>query len=127
MSMKRIINTEKAPKAVGAYSQAVEANNTLYVSGQLPIVPETGKFAGDDIRSQARQALENTRNILLAAGYAPDDVVKSTILLKNIGDFAAVNEIYAGFYADSLPARAAYEVANLPLGTLIEIETVAAK
>ncbi|MDR2424166.1 MAG: RidA family protein [Prevotellaceae bacterium] len=125
--MKRIINTEKAPKAVGAYSQAVEVNNTLYVSGQIPIDPKTGKFAGDDVKSQARQALENTRNILLAAGYSLDDVVKSTVLLKNIGDFAAVNEIYADFYTGNLPARAAYEVANLPLGALIEIETIAAK
>jgi 2-iminobutanoate/2-iminopropanoate deaminase len=126
--MKRIINTEKAPKAVGPYSQAVEVNNTLYISGQIPIDPETGKFASDtDVREQAKLALKNVGQILDAAGYSFEDVVKSTVLLKNIGDFAAVNEVYATFYTDSLPARAAFEVANLPLGALVEIETIAAK
>jgi 2-iminobutanoate/2-iminopropanoate deaminase len=126
--MKRIINTEKAPKAVGSYSQAVEVNNTLYISGQIPVDPETGKFTSDtDVREQARQALKNVGQILDAAGYSFNDVVKSTVFLKNIGDFAAVNEVYATFYSDSLPARAAFEVANLPLGALVEIETIAAK
>ncbi|MDR0560990.1 MAG: RidA family protein [Prevotellaceae bacterium] len=125
--MKRIINTEQAPKAVGPYSQAVEVNNTLYVSGQLPINPETGNFVGNDVKEQAKQVLQNVGNILDAAGYSFNDVVKSTVLLKNIGDFSSVNEIYATFYGDSLPARATYEVANLPMGALVEIETVAAK
>jgi 2-iminobutanoate/2-iminopropanoate deaminase len=126
--MKRIINTDKAPAAVGPYSQAVEVNNTLYVSGQIPIDPETGKFVSDtDVKEQARQALKNIGHILDAAGYSFDDVVKSTVLLKNISDFAAVNEVYATFYTGNLPARAAFEVANLPLGALVEIETIAAK
>jgi 2-iminobutanoate/2-iminopropanoate deaminase len=125
--MKRVINTEKAPKAVGAYSQAIEVNNTLYVSGQIPLNPQTGKFVSDDIKEQTKQVLENIGNILDAAGYSFKDVVKSTVLLKDIKDFGAVNEVYATFYAENLPARAAYEVANLPLGALVEIETIAAK
>jgi 2-iminobutanoate/2-iminopropanoate deaminase len=126
--MKRIINTDKAPAAVGPYSQAIEVNNTLYVSGQIPIDPATGKFVSDtDVKAQARQVLKNVGQILDAAGYSFGDVVKSTVLLKNIGDFAAVNEVYATFYIESLPARAAFEVANLPLGALVEIETIAAK
>jgi 2-iminobutanoate/2-iminopropanoate deaminase len=126
--MKRIINTNKAPAAVGAYSQAVEVNNTLYISGQIPIDPETGKFVSDtDVKEQTKQVLKNIGQILDAAGYSFNDVVKSTVLLKNIKDFAAVNEVYATFYLESLPARAAFEVANLPLGALVEIETIAAK
>ncbi|MDR2027891.1 MAG: RidA family protein [Prevotellaceae bacterium] len=126
--MKRIINTDKAPAAVGAYSQAIEVNNTLYISGQIPLDPATGKFVSDtDVREQTKQALKNTGQILDAAGYSFKDVVKSTVLLKNISDFAAVNEVYSTFYNESLPARAAFEVANLPLGALVEIETVAAK
>jgi 2-iminobutanoate/2-iminopropanoate deaminase len=126
--MKRIINTDKAPAAVGAYSQAVEVNDTLYISGQIPVVPETGKFVSDtDVKEQTKQVLKNVGHILNAAGYSFSDVVKSTVLLKNIGDFAAVNEVYATFYTGSLPARAAFEVANLPLGALVEIETIAAK
>ncbi|MDR0687010.1 MAG: RidA family protein [Dysgonamonadaceae bacterium] len=126
--MKRIINTDKAPAAVGAYSQAVEVNNTLYISGQIPIDPKTGKFVSNtDVKEQARQVLKNVGQILDAAGYSFGDVVKSTVLLRNISDFAAVNEVYATFYTESLPARAAFEVANLPLGALVEIETIAAK
>ena len=125
--MKRIINTDKAPKAVGPYSQAVEINNTLYVSGQLPLNPETGKFVSDDIKDQTEQVLKNTGNILNAAGYSFEDVVKSTVLLKNIGDFAAMNEIYARVYTENQPARVTYQVAELPMGALVEIETVAAK
>jgi 2-iminobutanoate/2-iminopropanoate deaminase len=126
--MKRIINTDKAPAAVGPYSQAVEVNNTLYVSGQIPVDPKTGKFVSDtDVKEQAQQVLKNVGQILDAAGYSFKDVVKSTVLLKNISDFAAVNEVYASFYTENLPARAAFEVANLPLGALVEIETIAAK
>jgi len=126
--MKKVINTDKAPKAVGPYSQAIEINNTLYISGQIPINPETGKFISDtDVKEQTKQVLKNIGNILEAAGYSFNDVVKSTVLLKDIKDFAAMNEIYASFYSDNLPTRAAYEVANLPMGALVEIETIAAK
>jgi 2-iminobutanoate/2-iminopropanoate deaminase len=126
--MKRFINTDKAPAAVGPYSQAVEINSTLYISGQIPIDPETGKFVSDtDVKEQAKQVLKNVEQILDAAGYSFGDVVKSTVLLKSIGDFAAVNEVYAMFYTENLPARVAFEAANLPLGALVEIETIAAK
>jgi len=124
--MKRIISTDKAPKAIGPYSQAVEAAGTLYISGQLPVNSETGKVP-EGIKAQTQQALNNIKAILDAAGYSVQDVVKSTVLLNDIGDFAAMNEIYAGFYSENPPARAAYEVANLPLGVLVEIETIAVK
>jgi 2-iminobutanoate/2-iminopropanoate deaminase len=126
--MKRIINTEKAPRAVGPYSQAVEVNDTLYISGQIPINPETGKFVSEtDVKAQTTQVLKNIGHILDAAGYSFTDVVKSTVLLKDIKDFAAMNEVYATFYTESLPARVAFEVANLPMGALVEIETIAVK
>lgn len=125
--MKRIISTDKAPKAVGPYSQAIETNNTLYISGQLPIDPATGAFVSNDVKEQTRQALENVKAILEAAGYTFRDVVKSTVLLKDITDFAAMNEVYATYYTTDLPARVAYEVANLPMGARVEIETIAAK
>ncbi|MDR0420063.1 MAG: RidA family protein [Prevotellaceae bacterium] len=125
--MKKIISTTNAPKAVGAYSQAVEANGTLYISGQLPVNPETSKFVDGGIREQTAQCLKNIEAILAAAGYTIDNVVKSTVLLDNINDFAAMNEVYAQFYTTNPPARAAFEVANLPLGALVEIETIAVK
>lgn len=124
--MKKIINTNNAPKAVGPYSQAVQANGTLYVSGQLPIDPVTGKMA-DGIEEQTRQALKNVEAILEAAGYCPDDVVKSTVLLSDMEDFGAMNNIYAGVYTENMPARVCYQVARLPLGAKVEIETIAVK
>ena len=124
--MKKIISTEKAPKAIGPYSQAVEANGTLYISGQLPVNAETGNVP-EGIKAQTQQALENIKAILDAAGYSVQDVVKSTVLLNDIGNFADMNEVYAEFYSENPPARAAYEVANLPLGVLVEIETIAVK
>lgn len=125
--MKKIIHTDKAPKAVGPYSQAVEVNNTLYISGQLAIDPATGKLVSDNVQEQTQKALEHVRVILEAAQYTMDDVVKSTVLLKDIKDFAAMNEVYARFYTSKMPARVCYEVANLPLGARVEIETIAAK
>ncbi|MDR0384452.1 MAG: RidA family protein [Prevotellaceae bacterium] len=126
--MKRIISTDKAPAAVGPYSQAVEINSVLYISGQIPLDPETGILVSEtDVKEQTKQVLTNIGHILDVAGYSFDDVVKSTVLLKNITDFAAVNEVYATFYSGSLPARVAFEAANLPLGALVEIETIAAK
>ena len=124
--MNRIVSTDKAPKAIGPYSQAVLANGTLYISGQLPINVETGNFS-DDIKEQTEQSLKNVKAILEEAGFTLNDVVKSTVLLKDINDFAAMNEVYASFYTNNPPARAAYEVANLPMGVSVEIETIAVK
>lgn len=125
--MKRIISTTAAPGAIGPYSQAVEANGTLYVSGQVPIDPATGKIVEGGITEQTTQALKNIKAILLAAGYTLNDVVKSTCLLSDMSDFKAMNEVYAQFYTSEQPARAAFAVKGLPLGALIEIETVAVK
>jgi len=122
--MKKIISTDKAPKAIGPYSQAVYVNGHLYISGQLPLNPETGKMP-EGIAAQTKQALENVKAILEETKFTLDDVVKCTVLLKDIKDFAAMNEVYATYYTSKPPARAAYEVANLPLGALIEIETIA--
>ncbi len=124
--MKKIISTDKAPKAIGPYSQAVYINGHLYISGQLPIDPVTGKMP-EGIVAQTEQALKNVQAILEEAKFSFSDVVKSTVLLKDIKDFAAMNEVYGSFYSSKPPARAAYEVANLPLGVLIEIETIAVR
>ena len=124
--MKKIIHTDHAPKAVGPYSQAVEAGNTLYISGQIPVNPETGEVPVT-IEEQTAQCLKNIRAILEEAGYTIDNVVKSTVLLDDINDFAAMNEVYASVYTRDMPARVCYEVAKLPLGVKIEIETVAVK
>lgn len=125
--MKRIISTTAAPGAIGPYSQAVEANGTLYISGQVAIDPATGKLVEGGITEQTTQALKNIKAILLAAGYSLNDVVKSTCLLSDMSDFKAMNEVYAQFYISDQPARAAFAVRALPLGALIEIETVAVK
>ena len=125
--MKKIIQTDKAPAAVGPYSQAVEMNSTLYVSGQVPLDPETGSIVEGGIREQTEQVLRNIGMILGAAGYEFDDVVKSTCLLSDMANFKAMNEVYAGYYPENQPARAAFAVKELPLGVLIEIETIAHK
>ena len=121
------INTEHAPKAIGPYSQAVRTGNLVFVSGQLPIVPETGAFAGDDAKSQAKQSLENIKAILSEVGINMAHIIKTTVLLKDIADFNSVNEVYATFFegAEVLPARAAFQVAALPKGALVEIEAIA--
>ena len=121
------IHTENAPAAIGPYSQAIQAGNTIYVSGQLPIDPATGAFAGDDITAQTRQSLTNMKNILLQAGADMCDVVKTTVLLADIADFAAMNDVYAEFFTAPFPARAAFQVACLPKNALVEIECVAVK
>ena len=122
---KKVIHTEKAPAAIGPYSQAIQANGFLFISGQLPVDPATGAFAGDTIEEQTHQSLTNIRNILIEAGADMSNVVKTTVLLKNIGDFAKMNEIYAEFFTGDCPARAAFEVAALPKNALVEIEAVA--
>lgn len=122
---KQSIHTSNAPAALGPYSQAVKAGNTIYVSGQIPINPATGEFAGSDIATQTRQALTNISNILKEAGAEMSNVVKTTVLLQHIEDFAAMNEVYAEFFEQPYPARAAFEVAALPKDALVEIECIA--
>ncbi len=121
------IHTDCAPAAIGPYSQAIQAGNTIYVSGQLPIDPATGEFAGSDIASQTRQSLTNLKHILKAAGTDLSSVVKTTVLLADIKDFGAMNEVYAEFFSAPFPARAAFQVACLPKNALVEIECVAVK
>ena len=125
--MKKIIKTTNALAAIGPYSQAVEINNTLYISGQLGIDPRTGKMVEGDVKAQTRQVLRNVEAILQAAGYSLIEVVKSTCLLSDIANFKAMNEVYSEFYFEHQPARAAFAVKDLPAGALIEIETIAAK
>jgi len=125
--MKKIIFSAEAPKAVGPYSQAVEAGGTLYVSGQIPLDPVTGKLVEGGIAEQTEQVMRNIGAILEAAGYSFSDVVKSTCLLSDIAAFGAMNEVYARYYTKDQPARAAFAVKALPLGALVEIETVAVK
>lgn len=119
------IKASQAPAAIGPYSQAVQAGGSIYVSGQLPINPATGEFAGADIRAQARQSLENIKAILAAAGTDMAHVVKTTVLLQDMADFAAMNEVYADYFSEPYPARAAFQVAKLPKDALVEIEAVA--
>ena len=123
--MNQAIATKKAPAAIGPYSQGIRAGNTIYVSGQIPIDPATGEFAGADIETQTRQSLTNIRNILEEAGASMKDVVKTTVLLNDIGDFAAMNKVYAEFFSEPYPARAAFQAAAIPKGALVEIEAVA--
>ena len=125
--MKRIIETSNAPQAVGPYSQAVEVNGTLYISGQVPLIPATMKLVEGGIKEQTLQVMENIGAILKAAGYNFSDVVKSTCLLSDIANFNAMNEVYAEYYSEQKPARAAFAVKDLPLGALVEIETIAMK
>jgi len=125
--MKKIIATKDAPAAIGPYSQAVEINGMLFISGQIPINPETGKLVDGGITEQADQVLRNIGAILTRAGYSYKDVVKSTCLLASMSDFKAMNEVYARYYIDNQPARAAFAVKELPLGSLIEIETIASR
>ena len=124
MSNKAIV-TDKAPAALGPYSAAVQAGNCIHVSGQLPVDPATGAFAGEDIASQTRQSLTNVKNVLEAAGATMADVAETVVLLDSIADFGAMNEVYAEFFAAPYPARAAFEVAALPKGAKVEIKAVA--
>lgn len=121
------ISTASAPAAIGPYSQAVAAGNTVYISGQLPIDPATGEFAGPDIVSQTRQSLLNIQAILEANSMTMADVVKTTVLLADIAEFGRMNEVYAMFFADPYPARAAFQAAALPKGAKVEIEAIAVK
>ncbi len=122
------IHTEKAPAAIGPYSQAVDSGHGLvFVSGQLPIDPATGAFPEGGIKEQTRQSLLNTQAILEAAGLSLANVVKTTVFLADMGDFAAMNEVYATFFSAPFPARCAFAVKTLPKGALVEIESIAAR
>ena len=125
--MNTPIHTPNAPAAIGPYSQAIQTGNMLFGSGQIPIDPATGVFAGEDIATQTRQSLTNVSNILAAAGYSLNDVVKTTVLLADIADFATMNAVYAEFFTENKPARACFAVKDLPRGALVEIEAIAAK
>ena len=125
--MNNVIFTDKAPKAIGPYSQAIEINGMLFVSGQIPIDPSTSKIVEGGIREQTEQVMKNIGSILAEAGYSFDDVVKSTCLLSDMDNFAAMNEVYGRYYPENSPARAAYAVVKLPIGALVEIETIAGR
>ena len=125
MAIKEVLHTDLAPAAVGPYSQAIASNGFIYTSGQIPIDPATGEFAGADIAAQTKQSLTNIKNILESDGLSMANVVKTTVLLNNIADFGAMNEVYATFFEGACPARAAFEVAALPKGALVEIEAIA--
>lgn len=125
--MKKIINTTNAPAALGPYSQAIEVNGTLYVSGQIPFVPATMTLVSEDVKEQAKQSLENIKAILDEAGYSFADVVRAGVFIKDMNDFAAINEVYAEYFGETKPARACVEVARLPKDVKVEIEVIAVK
>ena len=120
-----VVATDQAPQAIGPYSQAISAGNLLFTSGQVALDPATGNLIGDDIATQTRQAFANLQAVLQAAGTDLEHVVKTTVFLKNISDFATVNEVYGRYFRDSPPARSTVQVANLPREALVEIEAIA--
>ncbi len=124
--MKKVISTDKAPAAIGPYSQAIEANGFVFASGQIPVDPATGQIP-EGVEAQTRQSLENVVNLLAAAGVKPEDVVKTTVFIKDMNDFAKVNAIYAEYFKSDCPARACVEVARLPKDALVEVEAIAVK
>ncbi len=123
--MKEIIHTASAPAAVGPYSQAIGFEKLLFVSGQLPIDPATGEITADEVKGQTRQCLENLKAVLEAGGSSLQAVLKASVYLKDISHFAAMNEVYASYFTEDPPARAAFEVAKLPKGALVEVEAIA--
>jgi len=125
--MKKVISTENAPQAVGPYSQAVWANDLLFISGQIPVNPQTGKFVSDDVKEQTKQVFKNIGAILQKAGLGYENIVKATVFLADMNDFAAMNEVYASFFSKDFPARAAFQVVKLPLSAKVEIEAIAVK
>ena len=123
--IRESVQTDNAPKAIGPYQQAIKANGFIYTAGQIPIDPKTGNLVEGDISAQTRQVLENLKTVLEAGGSALDRVVKATVFLKNMTDFAAMNEVYAQYLGSAKPARSTVAVAELPRGALIEIDLVA--
>ena len=124
--MKKVISTDQAPAAIGPYSQAIELNGMVYTSGIIPVVPQTGEIP-EGSAAQAKQALENLSHLLEAAGTDMEHVVKTTVFIKEMNDFGAINEVYQGFFKESFPARSCVEVARLPKDVMLEIEAVAYK
>ncbi|MBO7648682.1 MAG: RidA family protein [Bacteroidales bacterium] len=124
--MKKVIHTENAPAAIGPYSQAIEANGMLFISGQIPVDPATG-IVPEGITAQTEQVMKNISAILTEAGYTFDNVVKTTCLLSDIANFGAMNEVYAQYFTSNPPARAAFAVRDLPKGVMVEIESIAVK
>ncbi len=124
--MIKRISTDKAPAAIGPYSQALDTGNMLFISGQIPIDPQTGNMA-DTVEAQAKQVLTNVQNILAESGLTMANVVKTTVFLSDLGDFAKVNEVYASFFAEPYPARSCVQVAAIPKGAKVEIETIAVR
>ncbi len=126
--MKKTIETNQAPKAIGPYSQGISANGFVFTSGQLALDPATGEFVGDEIKEQTRQSLNNVKAILEAAGLTMDQVVKTTVFLKDMNDFAEMNRVYSEFFTEgNYPSRSAVQVARLPKDGLVEIEVIALK
>ena len=124
--MKKVIRTDKAPAAIGPYSQAIEVNQMVYTSGVIPVVPSTGEIP-EGVEAQARQALTNLANLLEAAGTSMENVIKTTVFIKEMNDFGKINEVYATYFTGDFPARSCVEVARLPKDVLLEIEAVALK
>ncbi|MBQ8914119.1 MAG: RidA family protein [Lachnospiraceae bacterium] len=123
--MKKIISTPKAPAAIGPYSQAIVVDKMVFTSGMIPIIPETGELETGDVKAQARQAIKNLVTLLSESGSSAENVVKTTVFIKDMNDFAAINEVYAEFFTENFPARSCVEVARLPKDVLVEIEAVA--
>jgi len=122
---KSVISTKNAPAAIGPYSQAIKAGNLVFISGQIPIIPATGEIVRGDIKLQTKQVLENLKNILDAAGSCIDNVVKTTVFMKDLNDYTAINDVYKEFFTDKPPARAAVQAARLPRDVGVEIEAIA--
>ena len=123
----KVIHTDKAPAAIGPYSQAIEAGDFIFTSGMIPVIPETGAIAGDTVEEQAAQAFTNLKNLIEASGSSLDKVVKTTVFIKDMNDFSKINEVYASFFTGNLPARSCVEVARLPKDVKLEVEAVAIK
>jgi len=125
--MKKVVHTDNAPKAIGPYSQAIEVDGMLFVSGQIPINPQTGELSNDNISQQTKLVLDNIGAILNTAGYTYDNIVKTTCLLADINDFAEMNQVYAQYFPNNPPARSAFAVKDLPKGAKLELEVIAKK
>jgi endoribonuclease L-PSP, putative len=125
--MKKVIATKNAPEAIGPYSQAIEINGMIYLSGQIPIDPATGVFADGGVKEQTEQVFKNIKAILAEIGLTTNEIVKTTVLLADIADFSVMNEVYATHFSGTFPARSAFAVKDLPKGALVEIEVIAAR